>query len=122
RIDQDILGGKLPPPPLAGTDQIRPLETLDQVRRESMDMHHCLFAAYSRQIAMGTYYAYSLTGAERATVGLTKAGGRWAFDQIRGPCNEPVRLSAMTRVREWIGQPTAGEPVAASAWDPVVAF
>lgn len=122
RIGRDILGRKLPPPPLPGTDQIKPLETMNEVYQESLDMHHCLFAAYSGRIAIGAYYAYSLTGAERATIGLKRVAGGWAIDQVQGPCNEPVSLRAMDRVLDWIGQPAAGERVAASAWDPVAAF
>ncbi|MCP5538354.1 MAG: hypothetical protein H7A51_19235 [Akkermansiaceae bacterium] len=78
-----------------------PLITLESIARESLEMRHCLFAAYMEEIAVGNYFAYAITtqSGARATLGLQRGdSGLWRFEQVSGKSNEPITGDDRTQI------------------------
>ena len=88
---------QFPPPPFAGTKQIQPIMTPDDLYREGEDMQHCV-GIYARGVAEGRYYVYRVVAPVRATMGLRcRWHEKWMPDQLYQSRNRPV--DAETKLR-----------------------
>jgi hypothetical protein len=91
-------------PPIAGTDNIIPITTAQELVREGVRMHNCV-AKYRGRIEAGAMYVYRVIYPERATLAITPVGrGRWCISQIKGVCNVDVKCKTRSLVRAWVNQ------------------
>lgn len=58
-----------PPPPIPGTDHIRPITSPVDLLHEGNEMQHCV-ASLAKVVVWGRYYVYQVHAPERATLGL----------------------------------------------------
>lgn len=90
-----------PEPPLPGSDLIQPITCHKQLREEGETLKHCI-QNYADQIALGVYFAYSMVGPTRCTVGLKWHGEQWKVDAIRGTANKRIDKEQTKMVVEWV--------------------
>lgn len=121
RVKALIDSGRKLQSPIPGTPSIHPLDTVDAIIREAIDMHHCL-ASFIDRIIDGYYYAYSVRhNGETATLGIVRHAGLvpynyyvapvirardWHIDQISGPENKEVTEELRQYVRDWLKNPS----------------
>lgn len=91
-----------PSPPLEPIEGISPIESFEDLERESLAMDHCI-VSYSDRIFLGYYYAYRLETPCRGTVGIRFSEGRWVIDQVRGHRNEDLSDPEITGIlHAWV--------------------
>ncbi|MBI3206681.1 MAG: PcfJ domain-containing protein [Myxococcales bacterium] len=100
---EELASVVLPPPPVAGTDEIVPLVSAEQILAEGREMHHCV-ASYIRPVAAGQVYVYRLLAPERATLSLRSDRDGWELAQIKGPANAPVEHETVQQVHAWLAR------------------
>ena len=79
------------PPPFAGTENIRPILSTDDLYREGEAMAHCV-GSYADQVLRGSSYVYQVLEPVRATLEIRcdPSSGRWFASQLRGMRNGAV--------------------------------
>ena len=85
------------PTPLQGTDRLVPIETVQQLTGEGLEMANCLAGA-DTAYTDGRRAWYRWLGEERATVELERVGDHWLPRQIKGVENEEVAVGTMAAV------------------------
>ena len=93
--------GELPDSPVIGTKAIVPLTTRAMLLEEGRRQHNCV-ASYADRVESGRLALYRVIEPERATLSLVKRGGRWHMDELKGPCNAPVKPTTREAVRAWL--------------------
>ena len=100
RIALKVFGGRpFPPPPIAGTERLRPIRTFDDLQREGRIMGHCV-GNYYQQVFNGFSYFYQWHGEERATVQLIvdHCTGEWELHEHLGPANRLLSLETIRTI------------------------
>ena len=99
RTRMDYVAASLPPSPVSlEADEekwISPLQSGWALLEEGKRQHHCLgtLAYHQEEAIAGRFYAWSIHGAERATLALHDDGQFWRVYDVRGPCNAEVSES-----------------------------
>lgn len=79
-----------PYPPYAGTENIQPILTADELHAEGREMGHCV-GIYDEQVARGHCFIYRVTSPVRATMEIfLSARYRWSPGQLLQARNKPV--------------------------------
>lgn len=80
---------RLPVPPFAGTDSIRPILTPTELFSEGLEMKHCA-AIRAMGVAEGQEYLYRVFSPVRATLGICRHKAGWQPGQLFKECNVTV--------------------------------
>jgi len=101
------------------------LDTTEKTWAEGDTMQHCFGKSYSQKVVAGDYIAYHISGGRLPksglTLGFSKAGDKWAFDQIKGKkndtahCRHPEVLEMIEHVHKLIGKASRRLPDEVSA-------
>lgn len=88
---QEWFGGRFPfpPPPFAGTADIRPLDTAEAVAQEGIAMNNCV-GSYPIMIENGELYLYQVLRPVRATLAILKCSEKWDPADVEMAGNVPV--------------------------------
>ena len=79
-----------PYPPYAGTENILPILTPDDLHAEGREMGHCV-GVYDERVARGQCFIYRVTSPVRATMEIfLSARNRWSPGQLLQARNKPV--------------------------------
>ena len=79
-----------PYPPYAGTDNIQPILTPNDLHAEGREMGHCV-GVYDERVARGQCFIYRVTSPVRATMEIfLSARNRWSPGQLLQARNKPV--------------------------------
>lgn len=79
-----------PYPPYAGTENIQPILTPDDLHAEGREMGHCV-GVYDERVARGQCFIYRVTSPVRATMEIfLPARNRWSPGQLLQARNKPV--------------------------------
>ena len=97
----------LPGPPLPGTPEIEPIETVSEILREADTQENCV-ASKIDAVLGGSYYLYRMHVPERATLALVRDEGGWELAEIAGAGNARVSEAAAYAVRAWLSKATGG--------------
>ncbi|QEP41929.1 hypothetical protein D5085_01465 [Ectothiorhodospiraceae bacterium BW-2] len=90
-----------PPPPIAGTEKIRPVTNYFELLEEGRVMHHCV-GSYSVRVQQGQSYIYQVLSPQRATLELDLTRRKIVIGQMKCRFNaEPTRES-YDFVQKWI--------------------
>jgi len=92
---------QFPKPPIAGTDAIIPIETIEELFAESRRMHNCA-ASYAERIMEGKCYLYRVLKPERATLEIKEEDGIFFPVQLKAACNLDVGEGTKEIVEEWV--------------------
>jgi hypothetical protein len=93
-----------PPPPLPGTEYIKPITNHVELKEEGKLMHHCV-GGYSESVENGRRYVYRVFRPERATLSIACGrSGVWRLDSMRCACNQPASDATYAAVMEWLDQ------------------
>lgn len=101
--NEELASTIIPPPPVAGTDEIVPLASAAEILVEGREMHHCV-ASYIRRVAAGQVYVYRVLAPERATLSLRSDRDGWELDQLQGPGNAAVQHETVQQVQAWLAR------------------
>jgi hypothetical protein len=94
--------GRLPEPPLPGTEQIIPLSDAEHLHVEGCSQHNCV-GSYAEQVRKGQCYLYKVLAPERATLSIAKGpDGCWAIQQLRLSFNRPPSPATWKLVQDWL--------------------
>ena len=104
---KDSSGIAFPEPPLAGTEQIVPLQNHAELVKEGRKMHHCV-ASYARGVCAGHVYVYRVLAPQRATLAIGKEKGIWKIYQLKGFANRQVSKETWKAVHDWIASSQMG--------------
>jgi hypothetical protein len=96
--DEDVL---FPSPPINGNDDIQPIASLYELRKEGVTMHHCV-ASYAKRVLNGQSYIYRVLKPERATLELQNRGNYWILGQLRCIINKQPAEETKSKVVEWM--------------------
>lgn len=97
-------GNDLPPPPLPGTEAIKPITTFYDLFMEGKEMHHCV-GAYDEAVRSGNTYIYKVLHPVRSTLEVRFTQGRgWAMGQLKTYCNSDPGTETMRVVRAWLNE------------------
>jgi hypothetical protein len=93
------------PPPIPGTDQIRPLMTEQELIAEGSFMRNCV-GGYADQVRSGRIFVYHL---ELAGAGATlsvgvSAGGKWALKELKCFANQPAPAGFVQMASHWLAE------------------
>lgn len=95
-------GSPLPPPPLAGTLEIVPLSTPQEVHQEGVEQKNCV-ASYLDKVRRGHTYIYRVLAPQRATAEIAEQPpGCWRLVQLAGFKNRPVSQITWQAVESWL--------------------
>ncbi len=87
---QEETSPKFPDPPFAGTQNIQPILTPDDLHAEGHEMSHCV-GIYDERVAQGRCFIYRVNSPVRATMEIAlSAGHRWIPGQLLQSHNRPV--------------------------------
>jgi len=99
---RDLPPGQFPPAPLAGTDEIIPICTVQDLKREGSEQGNCV-ATHAHKVYAGRYYVYRMLKPERATVAIVQEyTGFWKEHEIKATRNFPIRPETLQIVRTWL--------------------
>ncbi|MCA9595424.1 MAG: hypothetical protein KC776_19050 [Myxococcales bacterium] len=93
------------PAPIPGTRVIHPIETLDALVKEGLEMSHCVGDMGACAFAGWTYF-YRVLEPERATLQLVAEQRRFAIHELAGPGSAPVGPETWLAVRSWLAAAT----------------
>jgi hypothetical protein len=85
-----------------GTEAIVPLLSTADLILEGRAQHNCV-ASYASLARRGQVALYRVLAPERATLSLSRQGGRWWISELKGPCNAKVSHHTRDAVRQWLG-------------------
>jgi len=82
---------KFPLPPFAGTEDIQPLKSEEELYREGTELGHCV-GIYANRVRSGHSYIYRVLAPVRATMEIERDSSRrqWKKGQMRMRRNQPV--------------------------------
>ena len=87
---QNELPASFPYPPYAGTENIQPILTPDDLHAEGREMGHCV-GVYDERVARGHCFIYRVTSPVRATMEIFLSDRhRWSPGQLSQAGNKPV--------------------------------
>lgn len=92
-----------PPPPVAGTDYIMPILTLEDLIAEGREQRNCVVSLASR-IRSGSTALYRVLAPERCTLSLVQSGGTWTIGQLEASCNRAPSRGTRDAIRCWLRQ------------------
>lgn len=91
-----------PAPPVAGTSDIVPVNSVNLLVEEGESMKHCIIR-YADEIVAGHGYVYRLLRPERATVYLSlEINGKWQVQEMKLSCNRTPSSESWKAVNAWI--------------------
>jgi len=92
-----------PPPPIAGNEQIIPINSSIDLAAEGFEQHNCV-GSYDRRVIVGNEYIYKVvTDNDRATLSIIKsADGGWSIGQLLAARNQSVKFETAELVKRWI--------------------
>lgn len=104
-----------PPPPLAGTEGIRPLDSPEALAAEAADMMHCLAnGAWESDARQRQGYGYAVeAGGQRGTLWIRRdrdAPTGFQLSQLSGPGNAPPAPPVVQLVEAWMARTEASLP------------
>ena len=70
---------------------------------EGRCQHNCV-VSYAGRVAKGKVAIYRVLEPERATLSLVRRRDLWHIEQLKGPCNHPVKAKTRQAVRAWIAE------------------
>lgn len=94
-----------PPPPLAGTDTIVPITTVEELEEEGRSQRHCV-PGYAGAIVAGSVYVYRVLAPQRATLEIRLAGGRPKLGQLKLAGNAKPSRATVKAVERWFASRT----------------
>ena len=101
RLDDYGQVERLPPPPLPGNDEIKPLTSQEDIVREGREMNSCV-TKYIPRVLRGEYFFYKTRYPERLTIGVLIVADRngWVPDtfllqEVRAPFNRQPSKESM---------------------------
>jgi hypothetical protein len=93
-----------PPPPVPGTNDIVPVESYPDLRREGRDQCNCV-ASYLPRILKGHVYIYRVLAPERATLAIAPGyDGYWRRSQLEAGGNRLAGMHARLTVDAWLAR------------------
>lgn len=94
-----------PPPPFPGSETIRPICNLKDLKAEGRAMHHCV-GTYSYKVMDGISYIYSVHSPQRATLELSinRTNNQWELVQMHLVCNGKPLNATFSAVAKWLDQ------------------
>lgn len=95
-----------PVPPLKGNDNIIPIQTLAELRKEGKDMHHCV-GCYWLTILKGESYIYKVLAPERGTLEINPE--TLELVQFMLAFNKEPGEAAQATVSAWHNEAKAGK-------------
>ena len=91
-------------PPIPGSEQLQPITSAAEMRREGRRMRSCL-GAEAAIVQAGEVYFYKWTGRERATVMLQRVeDGDWTYGEALGVGNRRLRRQTGLFIRHVVAQ------------------
>ena len=95
-------GSPLPPPPFAGTLEIIPLSTPQEVHQEGVEQKSCV-VSYLDKVRRGHTFIYRVLAPQRATAEIAEQQPRrWHLVQLAGFKNRPVSQATWQAVESWL--------------------
>ena len=103
---------QFPPPPFAGTRQIRPIDTPAALYYEGGIMQHCVWS-HVESVFEGREYVYRVLAPVRATVSITQAGKGWVLGELSLQKNKQADRATASEVCDALFKSGCfrGEPV-----------
>ena len=95
-------GSPLPTPPFAGTLEIIPLRTPQEVHQEGVQQLSCV-VSYLDKVRRGHTFIYRVLAPQRATAEIAEQQpGLWHLVQLAGFKNRPVSKATWQAVENWL--------------------
>ena len=98
---------QLPPPPLPGNDEIKPLTSQEEIIREGEEMNSCV-NKYIPRVLRGEYFFYHTKYPERLTIGVIVLANRSSglrdtclLREVRAPFNRHPSEESMEFITDW---------------------
>ena len=92
----------LPPPPFAGTEDIVPIFSDEELREEGQRQNNCV-ATYAERIKTGTTSIFRVLKPERATLSIVKGNdGEWMIGELKCSSNRRASFSTRQAVQDWL--------------------
>lgn len=96
-----------PDPPIPGTPDIVPIDSLDEMIDEGNSMRNCVASpSYLTAIRGKRLYLYSVREPVRCTLSIAwvAESNQWSVDQLRSVCNGTAPLEVQRTVHDWISK------------------
>lgn len=93
--------GEYPLPPIAGTEQIQPLTSWEELLIEGQAMNHCA-ASFHKRIYAGSSFIYKVLGEKRLTLSLAKTRRGWVLEELSGYANGAPSAQDQELVHSWL--------------------
>lgn len=93
--------GEYPAPPIAGTEQILPLFSWEELLIEGQRMNHCV-ASFHNRIYAGSVFIYRVLGEEQLTLSLAKKQHDWILEELKGYANCAPSSQDLELVQRWM--------------------
>ena len=107
RLDDYGQVARLPPPPLPGNNDIKPLTSQEEIFREGREMNSCV-TKYIPRVLRGEYFFYKTRYPERLTIGVLIVADRnsgesdsFLLREVRAPFNRQPSQEAMEFITDW---------------------
>jgi hypothetical protein len=93
-----------PEPPFADTADRIAIRTIEELRAEGAQMHHCAGteAKYARRVAGGKLYFYRVLRPERLTLAIGRAGDHWEISEAKCQANREPQAATLDAIRLWL--------------------
>ncbi|MFA7344909.1 MAG: hypothetical protein WC003_11445 [Terrimicrobiaceae bacterium] len=96
--------GPLPNPPIAGTDNILPILTCNDLREEGRLQKNCV-GGYVERIQKGGIFVYRVSKPKRATLSIVKTPeGDWIIGELKCCANANASDATYQAVQNWLDQ------------------
>ena len=107
--------GCFPPPPILGTDSIRPLTSPKDLIEEGRTQHNCV-GSYASKVRSRRCYVYQVHGPERATLSVRRdPKGLWVIQHLESAHCQRASAATRHRVVAWLFRRQRGKPLKASS-------
>ena len=94
---EEVGVGKITPPPIPGTDWLRPILDIRDIERTALKFRNCLRTRIPLMLrGQGAYF--EVLGEEPAVVEVVVSKTRWLVGEIRGHANDPVSPALMSQI------------------------
>lgn len=100
-----VFDGKtlFPPPPVAGSQDIFPILSMEDLQEEGRLMHHCV-ASYAHRVMTGECYIYRMLRPERATIEVLNVSPEPRLTQISLAYNRTPQPHTRLVAQAWLTQ------------------
>lgn len=95
-----VIPAKFPPPPLPGSEDIVPITSTSELRKEGKAQRNCA-PGYAHAIASGRVYLYRVLAPERATLEIRIAGRKLWLAQLKLAGNREPSRETVKAIRAW---------------------